>query len=235
MILLTSFFLLITSVSIAKHASPPLFPDGCDASLDDSPFITLSGVKLVEEPNDQELVDGQECYKLGGLCSSDDDCPAPSESDCNNIPKDNPDIVVIPVGTDCIDGVCRNTRAWVDDLCTCFSACYYKTTFYSTLDQSCIGGRCVAAECAPCGEPINDRVCCGSGVPDNGRCLCGGAGEGCGVNPSKCSSGNFKDECCGRGTDNEGYCCASGTCNGNCAHQPRYLFVSQGSPAGIDL
>ncbi|KAH6671332.1 hypothetical protein B0J14DRAFT_670404 [Halenospora varia] len=89
-------------------------------------------------------------------------------------------------------------------------------------DQRCEGGKCVAAECAKCGEVKMNRTCC-QGVEFDGRCFV--VEERVKDVPFNLRNAQMKNSkihaCSGRGTDNEGKCCSSETCNGQCKHQPK--------------
>ncbi|KAH8648586.1 hypothetical protein BX600DRAFT_442872 [Xylariales sp. PMI_506] len=158
------------------------------------------------------------CFLVGTTCTFSKDCPMPKKDQCQ---VQTEGAILQLDQADCINGVCRVRRSDVNDVCDCLHGCKLKSD-NENRDLSCIQGKCVAAECAPCGDLPLNRACCGAGVIDHdGKCYCPtGVGEGCAVNPKQCYSGDYNDMCCGKGTDNEGRCCMEGTCNGICRHDP---------------
>lgn len=205
----------LCSADYPAHVYPPKFPEGCK-----TPSTSGSVVRQMP-PILHPWIHLYTCTMVGGACSSNADCPKPKPEDCIIPPNAGKKAAPAPRSGRCIDGFCRDLSDRAGDTCDCLIGCDFKVRG-STRDLSCTNGQCTKAECAPCGEAPNNRQCCGSGViGHDGNCYCAtGVGEGCGVNPSKCSSGGFNDECCGKGTKNDGFCCASGTCNGVCSHQP---------------
>jgi hypothetical protein len=206
---------LCMAVNYPSHVRQPEFPAECT--------MTLTGDSVVRQlpPIVGPSFSFYRCTLVGGACKANSDCPLPKDEDCVIPPNPGRNPAAAPKRAHCIDGFCRDLSDRADDTCDCLIGCNFKLRA-STRDMSCVQGRCRLAQCAPCGEPPNNRQCCGSGVVgQDGNCYCAtGAGEGCAVKPDKCSSGSFNDECCGKGTKNEGSCCASGTCNGQCLHQP---------------
>ena len=200
-----------------SRADPPFFPPNCKApnvtpEVRDRPPVDLAFLGLGKEHTLYP------CVLVGESCKSFADCSTPPKEECHKEVTDR--TKVIPRKASCIDGFCRVISNKKESPCDCLAGCDLKDF---DRDLTCTDGRCKAAECAPCGEPLNNRACCAPGVRGHdGRCFCGtGAGEGCATNPSQCDAGSFNDMCCGKGTDNEGKCCSSGSCNGRCVHQPK--------------
>lgn len=195
------------------HARPPYFPEGCDGELPGG-----TEVRDLEPLSFSKDLTIYRCVKLGEACTTSGDCTRPNARECH-VPDNKGK--ALPLSGSCIDGYCRFRTPETGAKCDCLMGCALKSRDFR--DLSCLNGRCVAAECAPCGEAPNNRACCAPGVVGHdGKCFCAtGAGEGCSTNPNRCDAGLFNDMCCPRGTDNEGKCCASGSCNGRCLHQPK--------------
>lgn len=209
----TSLLLLsaFVTATLAAHAVPPLFPDGCK-----KPPVPIKVIRFGPRTAGSRLFPPSvPCYAVGYTCSNDVDCKPPSLNECKTA-YNNSKQALNPQLSSCVDGLCRRTDVYVDQGCDCLQGCYFKTARLSTRDQSCIAGICTAAECAACGEVAGNRACCGSGVRDSdGTCFCStGAGEGCATDVDKCGGNTV---CCSSGTSNVGRCCTSGTCNGRCA------------------
>lgn len=203
------------AVAFPSHAHQPHFPENCNISLIGDPEVRQL------PPLFWPQLTVYRCTLVGDACASTSDCPVPRKEDCVVPPNPEKKPVLSPVRAHCIDGFCRNLSDQPDTKCDCLVGCEFKRRA-STRDMSCIDGRCQLAACAPCGEAPNNRQCCGSGVVGfDGNCYCAtGVGEGCATNPNKCRSGKFNDICCGKGTKQEGFCCATGTCDGQCRHEP---------------
>lgn len=123
----------------------------------------------------------------------------------------------------CIGSTCRikyRVAKKNNDIRECLQGRSFKSP--DDRDQRCEGGKCVAAECAKCGELKMNRTCC-QGVEFDGRCFV--VEERVKDVPFNLRNAQMENSkihaCCGRGTDNEGKCCSSETCNGRCKHQPK--------------
>lgn len=233
LVFLPFFALDLTLAARTPHAEQPFFPNDCDLPLTGKPeyrYVDRSGAFV------KGTFEIRYCYKLGTPCETNTDCPTPSQAECSAnaqgpIPPSYIQAYGLRRGT-CIDNFCRNADPFKDgqyagESCNCLQGCFFKAGRDDIRDNSCVADMCVPNECAECGEPANNRQCCGSGHADkNGICKCfSGVGEGCGTDPSKCDNEMFSDVCCGKGTSNEGECCAQGSCNGQCVHQPKIRSV----------
>ncbi|EEQ35528.1 hypothetical protein McanMca71_003059 [Microsporum canis] len=188
---------------------PPKFPENCQVPTE------APAIRVINLPPGRGIPNSAQCFAVGDPCKVKSDCRRPTKAECS-AHADNGKIT-IPIQSQCLEGFCRGVTLVDNAPCDCILGCDVANHL------NCIAGKCLREPCAPCGEELKGRSCCGSGVKGHdGKCHCWtGVGEGCGVDPKQCGAGEFNDECCARGTDNEGKCCASGTCNGKCLHQPK--------------